>query len=101
MQNLDHLGCYLVSRSLGRTTQTSGCAGHLLTIPDVLQEPNYTRALSLSRLAYDLENLLSPLLAALLLLAIGHDRLFLLTSLGFLASALLVVSVVLPKPGGP
>ena len=38
MQNLDHLGCYLVSRSLGRTTQTSGCAGHLLTIPDVLQQ---------------------------------------------------------------
>ncbi len=35
------------------------------TIPDVLpDEAQYTRALSLSRLAYDLENLLSPTLAA-------------------------------------
>ena len=34
-------------------------------IPDVLaEERDYTRALSLSRLAYDLESLLSPLLAA-------------------------------------
>lgn len=33
------------------------------TIPDVLpDEAEYTRALSLSRLAYDLENLLSPIL---------------------------------------
>ena len=38
------------------------------TIPDILpDERDYTRALSLSRLAYDLENLLSPTLAALLL----------------------------------
>lgn len=35
------------------------------TIPDILpDETQYTRALSLSRLAYDLENLLSPTLAA-------------------------------------
>ncbi len=39
------------------------------TIPDVLpDEARYTRALSLSRLAYDLENLLSPTLAAAALL---------------------------------
>ena len=38
------------------------------TIPDVLpEESRYTRALSLSRLAYDLENIFSPTLAALLL----------------------------------
>ena len=38
------------------------------TIPDVLpDEEDYTRALSLSRLAYDLESLLSPTLAAALL----------------------------------
>ncbi|MGO8608998.1 MFS transporter, partial [Rhizobium johnstonii] len=37
-------------------------------IPSVLPNPrDYTRALSLSRLAYDLESLLSPTLAALLL----------------------------------
>ena len=35
------------------------------TIPDILpDEAEYTRALSLSRLAYDLESLLSPMLAA-------------------------------------
>ncbi len=74
------------------------------TIPDVLpNEDDYTRALSLSRLAMDLETLLSPLLAAFLLGLTGFATLFLGTSLGFIASALLVVSVVLPmpKPGKP
>ena len=69
------------------------------TIPDVLpDERDYTRALSLSRLAYDLENLLSPTLAALLLLWISYHSLFIGTVFGFLASAMLVVSVMLPKP---
>ncbi len=69
------------------------------TIPDVLtDEHDYTRALSLSRLAYDLESLLSPMLAALLLLFVSFNTLFLGTSLGFIASALLVVSVILPSP---
>ncbi len=69
------------------------------TIPDVLtDERDYTRALSLSRLAYDLESLLSPMLAALLLLFVSFDTLFLGTGLGFVASALLVVSVILPSP---
>jgi MFS family permease len=69
------------------------------TIPDVLpDEREYTRALSLSRLAYDLENLLSPTLAALLLLVISYNALFFGTVAGFVGSALLVVSVMLPKP---
>lgn len=69
------------------------------TIPDVLpDEAEYTRALSLSRLAYDLENLLSPMLAALLLLVLSFKLLFFGTVIGFLASALLVISVVLPRP---
>lgn len=75
------------------------------TIPDVLpDEADYTRALSLSRLAYDLENLLSPALAALLLGLISYQGLFLGTAVGFLGSALLVVSVILPRaiaPTGP
>ena len=67
------------------------------TIPDVLpDEARYTRALSLSRLAYDLENIVSPTLAALLLAVVSYDSLFLGTVAGFAASALLVVSVVLP-----
>lgn len=69
------------------------------TIPDVLPaEKDYTKALSLSRLAYDLETLLSPALAALLLLVVGYEILFLGTALGFLGSALLVLSVALPHP---
>ena len=69
------------------------------TIPDVLpDEGRYTRALSLSRLAYDLENIISPMLAALLLAVVSYNSLFLCTMVGFLASALLVVSVFLPSP---
>ncbi|MZR15112.1 MFS transporter [Maritimibacter sp. DP07] len=69
------------------------------TIPDVLpDEERYTRALSLSRLAYDLENILSPMLAAAALLIVSFNTLFFGTMLGFIASALLVVSVLLPSP---
>lgn len=66
-------------------------------IPDVLpDEAVYTRALSLSRLAYDLESLASPALAAALLLLVPFHALFGGTSLGFLASAALVLSCRLP-----
>lgn len=69
------------------------------TIPDVLpDEKDYTRALSLSRLAYDLESLLSPMLAAALLVVVSFHTLFAGTVIGFLASAALVVSVLLPSP---
>ncbi|BCL33400.1 MFS transporter [Streptomyces aurantiacus] len=68
-------------------------------IPDVLpEERDYTRALSMSRLAYDLESLFSPALAAALLSVITYNWLFTGTMLGFFASAALVVSAVLPKP---
>lgn len=68
------------------------------TIPDVLpDEADYTRALSLSRLAYDLESVASPMLAALLLLVVGFSELFVGTVIGFMASALLVISVTLPS----
>ena len=69
------------------------------TIPDVLpDEKEYTRALSLSRMAYDLESVVSPMLAAALLTLISFHSLFAGTVVGFLASAALVVSVVLPSP---
>ncbi|MFE9763678.1 MFS transporter [Streptomyces sp. NPDC005808] len=68
-------------------------------IPDVLPaERDYTQALSLSRLAYDLESLFSPALAAALLSLVTYNWLFLGTVAGFLASAALVVSAVVPKP---
>ena len=66
-------------------------------IPDVLpKESEYTRALSLSRLAYDLESLLSPILAAALLTVISYHSLFVGTALGFAGSAALVLSATLP-----
>ena len=69
------------------------------TIPDILpDEKDYTRALSLSRLAYDLESVASPMLAALLLLFISFHNLFAGTVIGFLVSAALVMSVTLPSP---
>lgn len=69
------------------------------TIPDVLpDERDYTRALSLSRLAYDLENLTSPALAAALLTVIDFHALFGGTVVGFLGSGALVLSVSLPMP---
>ena len=69
------------------------------TIPDVLpDEARYTRALSLSRLAYDLENLLSPTLAAAALVLFTYDALFAVNAVAFLCSALLVFSVRLPSP---
>ncbi len=72
------------------------------TIPDVLpDEARYTRALSLSRLAYDLENLLSPTLAAIALTVVSYDSLFAANGVAFLLSALLVLSVRLPAARMP
>jgi MFS family permease len=67
------------------------------TIPSILpDEQQYTQALSLSRIAYDLESLLSPLLAALALLVMGYSTLFLANSIAFLLSALLISATRLP-----
>ncbi len=67
------------------------------TIPDILpDEREYTKALSLSRLAYDLESVISPMLAAALLTVVSFHSLFNGTVVGFLVSAAMVVSAVLP-----
>lgn len=66
-------------------------------IPAVLpDERDYTKALSLSRLAYDLESLLSPVLAAALLTVISFHSLFYGTVVGFVGSAALVLATVIP-----
>ena len=68
------------------------------TIPDILEdEEDYTNALSLSRLAYDLENLISPALAGLLLAFMSYHWLFGGTVLGFAISTLLVIVTVIPS----
>lgn len=66
-------------------------------IPVVLpDEDDYTDALSLSRLATDLESIVSPMLAAALLLVIPGSALFFGTALGFAGSACLVLASAFP-----
>ena len=46
-------------------------------VPDVVpDDKQYTRAVAYSRLAYDIENLASPTLAAAMLLFLSYDALF-------------------------
>ena len=67
------------------------------TIPDIVTDDRgYTRALSMSRLAYDLENLLSPLLAGLALLFMTYTGLFMANSAAFLVSAGLIIATTIP-----
>lgn len=60
------------------------------------EEKDYTKALSLSRVAYDLESLVSPLLAAVLLVVMSYNNLFVGTMAGFLVSAAMVLLTRLP-----
>ncbi len=70
-------------------------------IADVLpDERQYTRALALSRLAYDLEAVLSPLLAAALLTVVSYHGLFAGTGAGFLVSLTLVLGTAIPRRPG-
>ncbi|MDR6685929.1 MFS family permease [Arthrobacter sp. 1088] len=71
-------------------------------IPTVLKDArDYTRALSLSRLAYDMEALVSPAAAAMLLSITGYNNLFLGTVAGFLVSAgLVAMTAIPPSPVG-
>lgn len=71
-------------------------------IPTILKEErDYTRALSLSRLAYDMEALVSPALAAVLLTVISYNNLFIGTVVGFLFSAFMVTVTALPRLTAP
>ena len=67
-------------------------------IPDIVtRESDYTRALSASQVAYTMESLLSPVLAALALTFMSFSWLFVGTSIGFAASAFLVLSTAIPN----
>lgn len=67
-------------------------------IPDIVPgEANYTRALSASQVAYTMETLLSPVLAAVALTFMTFNWLFVATSVGFIVSAILVLSTRIPN----
>ncbi len=66
------------------------------TIPELVTDDEaYTRALAYSRVAYDLEVILSPALAGICLLVVSFGELFLLNGLAFLISGVLLVSTKL------
>ncbi|GLO63271.1 MFS transporter [Vibrio sp. MACH09] len=68
------------------------------TLPLVVTDKHdYTKALSLSRLAYDLEQLVSPLLAALLLSVISFRQLFIFDAATFVVSAILILFCIIPS----
>ncbi|UVF76210.1 MFS transporter [Gordonia mangrovi] len=69
-------------------------------IPTVVTERDtYTRAVSASRVAYDLESVVSPMVAAALLGVMGYSYLFAGTAVGFAASATLVITSGLRSTG--
>ncbi len=70
-------------------------------IPEILPEKEYTQALSLSRLTYDMENLISPSLAVALLLFVPFSGLFVGTAIGFCLSAVFVQITALPPRQKP
>lgn len=66
-------------------------------IPDIItDEREYTTALSASQVAYTMESLVSPVVAALALLLIDFDVLFVGTAVGFVVSAFLVLRATVP-----
>jgi MFS family permease len=71
-------------------------------IPELLPEARrYTQALSLSRIAYELETLLSPAIAAVALTVVQFDTLFVANAATFLLSAGLVLATALPRAKVP
>ncbi|WP_025618148.1 MFS transporter [Salinispora cortesiana] len=67
-------------------------------LPDVIpDEGDYTKALSASQLAVSLENIVSPVVAAALLLVVKFNVLFVGTAVGFLVSALFVSVATVPR----
>jgi MFS family permease len=66
-------------------------------IPDILEDKEqYGKALSYSRLAYDLENLLSPTFAAIALFFFTYSGLFVGNSIAFICSAAIIVVTMMP-----
>lgn len=69
------------------------------TIPDVVGQEHYVKALSLSRVAVDVESAVGPALAGLLVSLLGLDWLFWFDAATYLVSAALVAASVLPHVG--
>lgn len=71
------------------------------TIPDIVGQKHYVKALSLSRIAVDVEAVMGPMLAGLLVTWLGLNWLFWFDAATYLVSAGLVAACVLPKLYNP
>ncbi len=71
------------------------------SIPEVVGDEQYVRALSLSRVAVDVEAVAAPALASVLVALVGVRWVFWFDAATYLASALLVATVTLPRRGRP
>lgn len=67
------------------------------TIPEIVGRQQYVKALSLSRIAVDVEAVMGPMLAGLLVTWLGLDWLFWFDAVTYLFSAALVAACALPK----
>lgn len=71
------------------------------TIPDIVGREHYVKALSLSRIAVDVEAVMGPMLAGLLVAWLGLNWLFWFDAVTYLFSAALVAACTLPKIAKP
>jgi len=68
------------------------------TLPSVLPVRElYTKALSFSRIAYDLEQIVSPVLSAILLTILSFRQLFWIDAMTFVLSAILILVSFIPS----
>lgn len=68
------------------------------TLPSVLPvREHYTKALSFSRIAYDLEQIVSPVLSAILLTVLSFRQLFWIDAMTFVLSAILILVSFIPS----
>lgn len=88
--------------ALFQAAAAAAAATYLATVPDLLPDPDeYAVAVGKSRIAYEAETLLSPLIAAALLTMIGHREVFVVAVVLFLISAAMLTGVSLPRGRRP
>lgn len=88
---------YVLAFVLQAASATFTPALQTVILAMLVDEDDYTRGLSLTRLAYDAESLLSPLLAAAMLTLVHYNSLFVCTAAGFVISATIVARTKLPQ----
>lgn len=71
------------------------------SLPEVVGERLYTRAISLSRVATDVESVGGPLVAGVLIALVGVRWAFWFDALTYIASAILVWRSQVPRPAAP